>query len=362
MQILRRPGFAALATSAFASLATPVLAADGDVINGWIEVEPGGETRCARNTPFAFFVNPGSSDKVILDFIGGGACWDAVSCAPETATFTADLSDVREHAANLTGVYDRSRADNPYRDWTHVIVPYCTGDIHWGSSDVTYTKDDGTQFTINHRGAINARAVLAWVKERYAAARDMMVTGCSAGSYGSIYWTPHVVEAFPGARVRQFGDSGAGVLGPNFLYHSIPNWNVTNSAPSWIPALDPDLVDYRTLSLDELYVRLARHYPDTRFAQFNHVEDAVQQIYYWRMGAEDVNTWRPEMLASLSSIRERAPNFRSFIAPGDAHCATIENTFYGERSDNVSLRDWVSDYMDMRDVDSVACAECGPIP
>jgi hypothetical protein len=40
-------------------------------------VLPGGDTRCiySYSTPFAFQVIPGASDKVLMYFEGGGACW-----------------------------------------------------------------------------------------------------------------------------------------------------------------------------------------------------------------------------------------------------------------------------------------------
>ena len=27
------------------------------------------------------------------------------------------------------GIYDHTRAENPFADWYHVVVPYCTGDL-----------------------------------------------------------------------------------------------------------------------------------------------------------------------------------------------------------------------------------------
>src|SRR5215210_4000630 len=47
-----------------------------DLPPGWTTFAPGGETRCARGTPFKYFVRRGSVNRVIIDFRGGGACWD----------------------------------------------------------------------------------------------------------------------------------------------------------------------------------------------------------------------------------------------------------------------------------------------
>ena len=42
-------------------------------------VYPGGETRCIKGDDFAFQVVPGDTDKLIISFQGGGACWDKAS-------------------------------------------------------------------------------------------------------------------------------------------------------------------------------------------------------------------------------------------------------------------------------------------
>ena len=44
----------------------------------WNEIFPEGDTICARGTPFSFFVHPGTVDRVVVDFMGGGACWEIV--------------------------------------------------------------------------------------------------------------------------------------------------------------------------------------------------------------------------------------------------------------------------------------------
>ena len=137
----------------------------------WQEHVTGGDTLCARGSPYSFFVHAGASDRVIIDFIGGGACWDAATCDVATATFTDSVDALRQQASEgLHGVYDKANPANPYRDWTHVVVPYCTGDVHWGSADTTYTRANGEHFVIHHRGAANAQAVINWVK---SAAREI---------------------------------------------------------------------------------------------------------------------------------------------------------------------------------------------
>jgi hypothetical protein len=45
---------------------------------------------------------------------------------------------------------------------------------------------------------------------------------------------------------------------------------------------------------------------------------------------------------ALEDIQDRAPNFRSYLAPGVEHCVLPLATFYTLRHDGVSVRDWTA--------------------
>ena len=50
---------------------------------GWNVLRPGGETKCAKGGEYAFSVRPGASDKLLVWFEGGGACWRGEQCVRE---------------------------------------------------------------------------------------------------------------------------------------------------------------------------------------------------------------------------------------------------------------------------------------
>ena len=60
-----------------------------------------------------------------------------------------------------------------YADWTHVYVSYCTGDLHWGNASVSYLGG----VTIEHRGAVNARAAVEWMQAALPSPEVVLVTG-----------------------------------------------------------------------------------------------------------------------------------------------------------------------------------------
>ncbi|MBK9371732.1 MAG: hypothetical protein IPN01_36495 [Deltaproteobacteria bacterium] len=128
-----------------------------------------------------------------------------------------DLVDADE----FEGVYDLTDPQNPFVDWYHVIVPYCTGDIHWGDAVTTYGEGEDA-VTIEHKGAVNTRAILDWVESQFSGPEQIVVTGCSAGAYGSAMWAPHIQRMYPNAQVNQIGDGGAGVVTTDFFANSFP--------------------------------------------------------------------------------------------------------------------------------------------
>ena len=310
----------------------------------WIEHKPGGDTSCARGEDFSFFVHEGRTDKVVVDYIGGGACWNAKNCSEEGATFVDNLDSIREiYEKGLHGVYDHDNDENPIKDWTHIVIPYCTGDIHWGQNDKTYTKENGETFTINHRGAINSKAVMAWMKENLPNPEKLFVTGCSAGAYGSVYWLPHLKEAFKDSRVSQFGDSGTGIVTEDFLKQSYKYWKPELNAPTWIPDLDPSKVDWLGMTLTDFYLRVGNYYPKLPMSEFSYSIDENQIFFHELMGG-DSRFWPEAMKDSFNFLDKNLENFNPFIAEGDKHCIMPYDEFYEDTNeDGIVFKDWFED-------------------
>lgn len=333
-----------------------------DLDAGWNEFKPGGETICSRGSEYAYFVRPGTTNKVVIDFIGGGACWDAFTCGIADAIFEDSVDSVRDRVENgvPAGFYDHENPENPFADWYHVVIPYCTGDIHWGDSVTTYSEGTEDEVTINHKGAVNSRAVLDWVYENFKAPEQILVTGCSAGSYGAAMWSAHVMDHYPESEVFEFGDSGAGIITEEFFHDSFPSWNAATAFPSFIPELDPAKVDIEGMALPDLYAGIANHFETQWMSQYNTVRDENQYLYYQAMGGGPITEWTAAMTSSIEEIEGRADNFSAFIAPGEQHCILPYANFYTVESNGVKLTDWLKDRISGTAVPSVKCqaAEC----
>ena len=316
-------------------------AAAADVSAQWQTVVPGGDTVCSDGTPYRFFVHPGDPAKLLVEFEGGGACWNAETCeAPiYTRRIVLDPAEVIRLGL-LQGVYERTRADNPLRDFTHVYIPYCTGDLHWGNATQTYAGSKGP-YTVHHRGALNAKAALQWTYENVLAPSQLLVAGCSAGGYGATAWSADVMMHYPGASAAHLSDSAAGIVPQDFFASVLGTWGVRGS-PAWPPiaSLDIDRLDLERTTLADMYDGVAGHLPLATFAQFNTLLDSTQVFYYQRSGGTPQD-WSARMLASVARIQANNPNFTAYTAPGSQHCVINRSELYTTAVAGVRLVDWL---------------------
>jgi hypothetical protein len=325
---------------------------------GWNTVEPGGATICSKGDPFRFFVRPGATDRVVIEFSGGGACWNDATCplAASASVFTETVTDPSFLAeADAKGINNHSREDNPVKGWTHVFIGYCTGDVHAGNNVKSYV-DPNTQdkITINHKGAENTRAVLAWVFQNFPAPQQVLMTGCSAGGYGATFWTPHVKRRYKQAKIYHFSDSAAGVVSPSFFNEINDSWKPQGVYPTYIPGSDPSI----KATLSSFYTAVSAFYPDLPMAQFNTRLDATQALYFNFVTGQKKDAWSRLMLDEIAAIRASSKNFHSFLADGDKHCAIPYDDFYAPLLDGKSVASWLGEMLADKKPADLACPAC----
>lgn len=317
----------------------------------WIEISPGGDTICSRGTPYSFYVRGGRPDRVIVDFQGGGACWDDFTCSVADALFSDSVGGLERFLSfsdQAAGSFFDPDPSNPFADWTLIHVPYCSGDIHWGDATVEYDGD----LTIHHRGFVNARSALDWIETHFAGPEKIFVSGCSAGAYGAILHSAFLAQHYADSQVAVLADSGAGIITDSFLNDSLPNWNAQANIPSFVDGLD---VPINQLTLPDLYINIARQFPQHRFAQTAAAYDADQIFFYGAMGG-DRHAWPTQFQSSLTRIESEVPNFRAYVPPGSMHCATPYPFFSTRTVNGVKLVDWAVDLVDAPAMpDSVKC-------
>jgi Pectinacetylesterase len=300
----------------------------------WIKVTPG-KGVCAHGGRYAFWVHSGSGRKLLFYLQPGGGCWSFETCRPGS-TFYDDSVTNADSPAGQGGIFDFSNQSNPFRDYTIVYAPSCTGDVHWGDQVQTYRSGD-ERLTIRHKGFVNASTALRWAYRAVPRPRSVFVAGCSAGSVGSAAFAPFLIRHYRRARVAQLGDSLA------FVFHRPldleTDYRAHENFPRWIPAVRA--IKPGEFTMARYYAAIGSYYRRASLAQFNYAADAVQERYYVALGGRPGDF--PAALAkSLGRIRASTRNFRSYTAPGSSHCVLPLDRFYDLRVGGVSFAGWVA--------------------
>lgn len=355
---------AALGTgSAVAQADLPTLA---DLTPGeWNELLPGGETTCAYGGEYRFYVRPAAapSDQLLVFFQGGGACWDATNCSPafqgpDGNPIFKSVVVPGESASYNQGIFDFTNPENPFADYNVVYVPYCSADVHTGNAIHEYDAGN-VQYTIRHKGYVNATAALDWMYANYPDPANVFVSGCSAGAYGSIFHAPNIMAQYDAARVTQLADAGVGVTPRG--WEGLNSWNFYDNLSKAVP--DYAKIEPAKFRINQLYQGAARAFPNQTFAQYTTYLDRVQIGFFFLQGGGETpeaagGNWLTGMRANLTGLNGSLPNFRSYMAWGNSHCATDKPDFYTYQVNGVRLRDWVADLAAGQPVRTVNCTEC----
>ncbi|MDP1901489.1 MAG: pectin acetylesterase-family hydrolase [Rubrivivax sp.] len=333
---------------------SPAIGADGKLHQATCSSYPGTDPR------FSFWAKRGTSKNLVVFFEGGGACWDSLTCTfPTVAGLPAQVPQLfmpavpaNNNPANYDGIFRTDNPANPVKDWSIVYIPYCTGDLHAGSSTKTYANVGHpvfplpSTFEIQHKGFDNFMVVLDWVKKHIDAPKSVLVAGSSAGGYGASVNFPWVAKTYPNAHMYVIADGSQGVMTPTWDA-STPgrgSWNL-QLAP-WVFGSSPSKIR----GADLLRVA-AQAYPHAKVSQFTTAMDSVQigfyglmKTYYPPGGAcpNPAVDWYQQMTSTLQSYDAAVPNYRYYMAGGTYHTTLRSPTFYTEASAGTVYSDWVA--------------------
>lgn len=337
--------FVALIAIVGISASSTLSAPEAQLPPGWHQITPGGDAVCGRGAPYSFYARDGASTNLVINFQGGGFCWNGLTCNASTTTFDdsinpADPSD--NPSLYPVGITHFENGENPFAEADMVYVNYCTGDAHTGNRTATYDYE-GNVFEIQHRGVVNARAALEWTYQHFPNPESVFITGCSAGAIGAGYWASDILNHYPGARAALFGDSGGG-------------WrsNMGGIFDQW--GTNYRGVTGGNLSFERFYITTAQNFPNARVAQFNTSADDTQWFFHNIGFGQRIY---PEALAmNMREIESRARNFRFYVAWGGQHCMIPRAEFYSTVTQGVRLRDWVASIAAGEPVDDIYCSDC----
>lgn len=335
--------------------------------DGWNTLTPGGETSCAVDPNYRFFVRRAVPDRLLVFFEGGGACTDGRSCDPSAMFAGEPAFKTTAHVAPPppAGIFDLAHPDNPFAEYSMVFVSYCTGDVHLGERDTTYTNEDvrgKRQFEIRHRGQINAMAALQWIYANFPAPVEVFVTGTSAGGYATPFYGSVLARHYPRARVAALGDAAGALRGPGSgelaRLEGIPMrgpWGlpeVLRRHSGWerFQGVLPGIV--------ELFVTAAGAAPALGLFQVDHAHDRQQGLRYLILLGNAKADVFAGLRANRQDISAAVPRFRSFTAGGPDHGIMFTSRFFSYSTEGHRLRDWVAAIAAGTMVPNEECIEC----
>jgi hypothetical protein len=314
---------------------------------GWERIVPGGDCQCSDGSEFSFWVRKANPKKVLFYLQGGGACFSADTCAPDSGVYR---TRVEEGPTGEGGIFDFADARNPFADYSVVYVPYCTGDVHIGNTTTTYAHG----ITVHHKGYVNGTAALERLAATFPGATDVVVTGESAGSVAAPLYAGLVSDRLPDARITVLADGSGSYPDAPRVNKIIAAWGTGRALPSWTENAGKTAERW---SFPGFFIHSGRHDPDIVFARHDYAYDAQQASWYPRIGipAGDLLS---RIDANETQIENAGVNLLSYIAPGHEHTALGGDQFYTETVNGLKLVDWVTRLIEGKPVDDVHCREC----
>ena len=268
---------------------------------------------CRDGSPAGIYVHYGTANKLFIYLEGGGACSSPTFCSHNPAavaqafpggaqtqgqTIGGSLGSVTGGpyqapyvptaasgftAAYSPGIFDFTNAANPVKDWSGVYVPYCTGDVHFGTADNVTIPGDGVlpALTSQHFvGYLNMQKFIGHLVPTFPSLTQVLLTGASAGGFGAGLNYGMVQDSFGTVPVTVLDDSG-----PPFTTADLPAciqkqwrdlWGFDAALPSdCVECTNPD-----GSGLTDIVKYWHHKYPHARVGLVSSMQDEVMRLFF----------------------------------------------------------------------------------
>lgn len=168
---------------------------EGSPIEGeWYQVTPD-DAIASDGSEWHGIFRKGSENKVVVYFFGGG-----VSITGETSEGGTDFFATTMVGQDFVaqGGIGSTIDENPFKDWTFIVIPYASGDFHAGTGEYHYAEN-GKEKVVYHNGYNNYTSYMNIVKEYIEEPDTLLITGFSAGGFATSLLADDVIEHFPEA-------------------------------------------------------------------------------------------------------------------------------------------------------------------
>lgn len=316
----------------------------------WVPIEG---ALCRDGSPTGIGVRYGTGDGLVIYFEGGGACFNALTCPPNPASFgESDFADQVGSSYLSYGIFDPDPGTHAIGDWSYIYVPYCTGDVFAGDRPDQMVEGVGVQQFVGHR---NVTLFLDRIVPTFVGVDHVLLTGVSAGGFGAGFNYDRVADAFPGARVTLLDDSA-----PPLGFEAAPlclqqQWSDLWGFDDTLPAGCTDCFPSRGGGIINIGKHIAGEHPDQRFALVSSTADSTIRLFFG-FGINDCKGGLPNLpedvfLAGLLALRDEYGGPGGawgtyFIDGSEGHVWTVGDSYYTTTVDGVALIDWISDLIE----------------
>ena len=322
----------------------------------WYAVSPEGAL-CADGSSWHGLFKKGKENKVVIMLFGGGLAIDDYTAARGSSTGEGSFyfdsygrMDFLCKTAVKLGIAS-PKEGNPFRDWTFIVLPYATGDFHTGTADVVYTGKDGASHTLHHHGYTNYDAMMKRVLPHVGTPEALVITGSSAGGWGTALLSADAVSRFPVTEnVTVFVDASLGIY---------DKWkDVAENRWKMPSAISERLVSDEMVT--DCLVALHRERPDAKILFDTAVRDEAlvrNQTYLLKGPGKDnlradADTFQQILKKKMCYLKEQVPSAGIFIYDDivvDQENMLMQHTvneaphFLTDRAGNGSIASWLMD-------------------
>jgi hypothetical protein len=344
---------------------------------GWVWYEIPGAI-CRDGSPTGFYAHFTNSDSLLFYLEGGGACTSPDFCTYNPKNVNEKLLGDGQtligsvggafpgrQQPGTDGIFATGNAANPFGQWNMIYVPYCTGDVHFGTTkDVVVPGVSGTQQFVGHR---NMQKFVARIVPTFRdKVKRVVLTGASAGGFGTMLNFSFVQDSFgDDTWVTAIDDSG-----PSFPDENLPVCMQKRWRELWgfDASFPEDCTECRqangggTIKLIDF---LERKHPNFRAAVVSSVHDEVIRAFF-SSGLNDCTGFEtaspvPAVLisfpsedyaAGLTALRkeyEPTGKFASYYISGlfnnTYHQHLWRPRFFEAAQGTTTIAQWTSDFL-----------------
>ncbi|PRP97325.1 Pectinacetylesterase [Enhygromyxa salina] len=298
---------------------------------------------CRDGSPAGLAVRYSDNDSLLAIYMeGGGACFNQFSCLANPAS----VAPGKFSPGPYGGLFDNENPDNPLMDYNFVYMPYCTGDVFFGSQpDGNVPGGPQNQMFVGHDNMLIA---LERIADTFPNAADVVATGESGGGFGAAANYATIADAFPNNDVVLIDDSGPifrdEYLAPCLQQQFRDVWNVDPSLPQdcaeCFGADGGGLYNYLT------YVQ--ENYPNAPKGLISSHDDSTISSFFG-FGANECTAILPSFnnfQEALYDLRDNVligPEFATYFKTGSSHTYLSKSDYYTLSVNGVLLVDWVAD-------------------